>query len=534
MSKKAIVKRAVGYARVSTDMQNESSIDAQIYGIKEYCEKHGYGLVNTYIDFGISGTTDQRPQFLQMIEDSKKGIFEAVMVHKGDRFARSRNLSSKYKEILAKNKIEFISVTECFGSEPESVLLEGLTEAMAEYYSRNLAREVRKGLLQKARDCLYTGGNLPLGYDVDPDTQKFILAKNEDEIKTVQLIFQMKKENYGYAEIIRALEAKGLNKSKKGNTLSKSAINWMLHNERYTGVYIYDRLSAKGANGRNGHLFKPEEDMIRVEGGIPQIIEKDTFEAVQKIMATNKKTNGRFRLKHPVLLTGLIECECGYSFVSCYRKERPGHKAYSSYHCGYKSSHKDHHCSNKGIEQTSLDDAVLDLLYKYLYDDVETITNELNTHRKVMMSNLDSDLQTVKKQITANEIKVKNIVDAIAQGISNAAMFDRIKELEEERERLEEKLSEASRVEETVELTTNEVQSILNKSQEWVRTKNIPEVRRFIDKYVHKVVVFKETVEVTFNVAFSFCGKKSAPYHFTKVMGREEIKDRYYQVRQVV
>lgn len=211
MAKKGNIKKAVCYARVSTEMQNESSIDAQIYGVKEYCDKHGYFLVNTYIDFGISGTTDQRPQFQQMIEDGKKGQFDAVIVHKGDRFARSRNLSSTYKEILAKNNVEYISVTECFGSEPESVLLEGLTEAMAEYYSRNLAREVRKGLLQKARACLYTGGNLPLGYDVDPDTQKFILARNENEVKTVQTIFQMKKENYGYAEIIRTLEEKGLN-----------------------------------------------------------------------------------------------------------------------------------------------------------------------------------------------------------------------------------------------------------------------------------------------------------------------------------
>lgn len=534
MAKKGAVKRAVGYARVSTDMQNESSIDAQIYGIKEYCEKHGYCLTNTYIDFGISGTTDQRPQFQKMIEDSKKGQFEAVMVHKGDRFARSRNLSSTYKEILAKNSVEYISVTECFGSEPESVLLEGLTEAMAEYYSRNLAREVRKGLLQKARDCLYTGGNLPLGYDVDPDTQKFILAKNEDEIRTVQLIFKMKKENFGFAEIIRELEAKGLNKSKRGNTLSKSAINWMLHNERYTGVYVYDRLTAKGVNGRNGHLFKPEEDMIRIEGGMPQIIDKETFKTVQKIMTTNKKRNGRFRMKHPVLLVGLIECECGYSYVSCYRKERPGHKAYSSYHCSYKSSHKDRKCNNKGIEQTRLDDAVLDLLYKYLFNDIETITDQLNTHRKERMDRLDSDLQTVRKQITANEIKVKNIVDAISQGVSNPAMFDRIKELEEEQERLNKKLLEAVQVEETVELTTNEVREVLNKSKEWVRTKNISEVGRFIHKYINKVVVCKETVEVTFNVAFSFGIRKSATYHFKKILSRESLCECQYDIREAI
>lgn len=534
MAKKGTIKRAVCYARVSTEMQNESSIDAQIYGVKEYCEKHGYCLVNTYIDFGISGTTDQRPQFQQMIEDGKKGQFDAVIVHKGDRFARSRNLSSTYKEILAKNNIEYISVTECFGNEPESVLLEGLTEAMAEYYSRNLAREVRKGLLQKARDCLYTGGNRPLGYEVDPETQKFVLARNEDEIKTVQLIFQMKKENYGYAEIIHSLEEKGLNKSKKGNPLSKSAINWLLHNERYTGLYVYDRLAAKGVNGRNGHEFKNEDEMIRIEGGMPQIIDQQTFDEVQEIMTKNRKRNGRFRKKHPVLLTGLMECECGYSYISCYRKERPGHKAYSSYHCGYKSSHKTDCCENKGIEQTTLDDGILDLLYQNLYEDIPSITKKLNDYRQEKIDSLGGDLQTLKKQITANEIKVKNIVEAIAQGMSNPAIFDRIEELELERDHLENKLTEASKVDNTNEISEGEVRSILEKTKELVRTKNIPEVQRFIHKYIHKVVVYKDSVKVTFNVAFSFCGKNSATYRFTKELEREGLKDRQYQIRKAV
>lgn len=111
------------------------------------------------------------------------------------------------------------------------------------------------------------------------------------------MIFQMKKENYGFTEIIRTLEEKGLNKSKKGNPLSKSAINWLLHNVRYTGLYIYDRLSAKGANGRNGHLFKDEDEMIRIEGGLPQIIDKQTFDEVQELMIKNRKRNGGFHKK---------------------------------------------------------------------------------------------------------------------------------------------------------------------------------------------------------------------------------------------
>lgn len=141
---------------------------------------------------------------------------------------------------------------------------------------------------------------------------------------------------------------------------------------------------------------------------------------------------------------------------------------------------------------------------------------------------MGADLQTPKKQITANEIKVKNIVEAIAQGMSNPAMFDRIEELEVERDHLENKLDEASKVENTAVISEDEVRSILEKTKELVRTKNIPEVQRFIHKYIHKVVVHKDSVKVTFNVAFSFCGKRSATYRFTKELGREELKDKKY------
>lgn len=93
----------------------------------------------------------------------------------------------------------------------------------------------------------------------------------------------------------------------------------------------------------------------------------------------------------------------------------PCYKAYSSYHCSYKSSHKRDRCENKGIEQISLDDAILDLLYQNLYEDIPNITNKLNDYRQEKIDSLGGDLQTLKKQITANEIKVKNIVEAIAQ-----------------------------------------------------------------------------------------------------------------------
>ena len=523
-TKKSTVKTAVCYARFSTDMQNESSAEAQIYAAEEYCKQHGYFFKESYVDRGISGTTDQRPEFQRMIHDSGTGAFDILIVHKGDRFARSRQIASHYKNVLDKNGVEYISVTERFGDAPESVLLEGLTEAMAEYYSRNLAREVRKGLLQKARECKYTGGTLPLGYDIDPETQKFILAKNLDEVKTVQTIFKMKAEGYGYGELIQALTRQGLNKSKKGGTLSKSAIHWMLNNPRYTGKYIYDRSSAKGPNGRNGHKFKSEEDTICIEGGVPQIIDKETFKSVQEILKRNKKKSGCFNTKHPNLLGGIIECECGHSYVSNYRKERPGHRAYASYNCGHQSGHKDKTCDNKGIEQTTLDAAVLDLLYTHIYENVPMITEQFNHYRQEKLANVDSDMDTLRRQAVAVDIKINNMTEAIAQGMNQKVMFDKMEALHLEKQLLQKDLGNVQNIEDTVEVSEEDIRILLEKTKELVRTQKIPEIRRFINKFIHRVVVHTDSIEVTFKVAFFIGEKWTSTYSFTKWLNREAVK----------
>lgn len=92
--------KAVAYARYSSDNQNEDSIEAQLREIKKYCRDSNIDLVHSYIDEEKSGKTDDRPAFQQMISDAKKGIFNAIILHKIDRFARNRYDSAIYKAQL--------------------------------------------------------------------------------------------------------------------------------------------------------------------------------------------------------------------------------------------------------------------------------------------------------------------------------------------------------------------------------------------------------------------------------------------------
>ncbi len=141
---------AVLYARYSSDKQTEQSIDGQLRYCEQYAKQHGYNIIGSYIDRAISGTSDNRPQFQQMIQDSSKKQFQFVIVWKLDRFARNRYDSAIYKNKLKKNGVKVLSATEGIGEGDESIILEAVLEAMAETYSRQLSQNVRRGLKESA------------------------------------------------------------------------------------------------------------------------------------------------------------------------------------------------------------------------------------------------------------------------------------------------------------------------------------------------------------------------------------------------
>ena len=130
--------KAAIYARYSSDNQREESIEAQVRAIKEYADKNGIIITKVYTDEAKSATTDNRPKFLEMIKDSEFRLFDAVIVHKLDRFSRDRYDSAYYKRVLKKNGVRLISVLEHLDDSPESIILESVLQGMAEYYSKNL------------------------------------------------------------------------------------------------------------------------------------------------------------------------------------------------------------------------------------------------------------------------------------------------------------------------------------------------------------------------------------------------------------
>ena len=196
-----------------------------------------------------------------MIADSGKGLFDIVLVHKLDRFSRDRYDSAIYKKKLKKNHVKLCSVLERMDDSPESIMMEAVLEGMSEYYSKNLAREVRKGMNETALQCKHTGGCPPLGYDLDENRHLII---NESEAQAVRIIFQMFADGHGYSTIIDYLNAHGY-KTKRGKMFGKNSLYEILSNEKYTGVFVFNKAAARADGKRNNHAQKDSD--IRIEGG---------------------------------------------------------------------------------------------------------------------------------------------------------------------------------------------------------------------------------------------------------------------------
>lgn len=490
--------RAVLYARFSSDNQRSESIDAQIRAMQAYCKHNNIAIVDTYIDEARSATTAQRPSFQRMIADSKLGTFNIILVHKLDRFARNRYDSAVCKRELKKNGVSVYSVLENLDSSPESIMLESVLEGMSEYYSQNLAREVMKGLKETALQCKHTGGQPPLGYDVEPDTRKLMV--NEKEAEAVKLIFSMYADGKGYSEILSVLHEKGY-KTKQRKEFAKNSLYSILTNPKYQGIYVFNKSSAKSITGtRNTHLLKANEEIISIEGGCPRIVDQETFAKVQKRIDANKHTGGRLNAKHSYLLSGKVFCkECGRAMVGNARNSGRSKLLYITYRCPSKK----HSCSNKEINRNYLERYVVELLEGHIFNvaSMKQIAKKIDQERDNGIDHRAKEIEIINGKLSETEKAISNITAAIATGMKFESLLGKLAELEEAKARLETSL---------IRLTKQDTESQNENSNTLIDPKHIPSeymkvkdepysqaYREFIQSFIDRIEVGKYRVDIT-------------------------------------
>ena len=391
------MKQAIIYARYSSERQTEQSIEGQLRTCYEFAEREGITVTGEYIDRAISGTTDHRPQFQRMIADCKHLGIDYVIVYKLDRFARNRYDSAVYKAKLKQHGIRLLSAMEKITDSPEGIIMEGLLEAMNEYYSAELSQKIRRGMRENVIKGKTTGGNVALGYRVGVDKR---LEINEDQAAIVRKIFGMYASGRTFAEIIRELNNSGL-KTSRGNAYNKNSISRILSNERYIGRY-----TVRG---------------VDEVAECPQIISEELFSTVQKKLAV-AQTKRRHRNTHDYLLSGVLHCgECGERMTGTSGTSKQG-RSYFYYCCPGK-------CSGR-INAQKLEETVLSTIDEYLQSDrMKTVAKvAFEEYRRQMLDT--SELTAVQKELKAVGKKLQNAINAVLSGINSETIKNTIETLE--------------------------------------------------------------------------------------------------------
>ena len=497
---RGITPRAVLYARFSSDNQREESIEAQLRAMHEFCSRNSIVIMHEYCDRAKSATTDDRPEFLKMIAASKEGDFDFAIVHKLDRFSRNRYDSAYYKRELKKNGVQLLSVLEQMDDSPESIILESVLEGMSEYYSKNLAREVMKGMRESAMDCRYIGGWIPYGFRVDPQTRRYII--NEYEAEAVRMIFRDVADGCGYNVVLNKLNSLGY-RTRLGNTFSKETLYEMLRNEKYNGVYVFSRAASKDELGRrNNHRDKPIEDQIRIPGGMPKIVDDETFARVQSILASRKR-HGRRTGKRTYLLTGMVFCGlCGYRYCGD-AMQTGGEKNRSiigTYFCNNRKNHGAHACGNQNIHQQPLEELVLRKIEEIVFDE-SRIPGIVQAYQQLNQQESGEEgekIRTLRQNLKTVEQKIANIVNVITN-TGSAALVNQLNQLEKEKEQLDFQIQVESRDRREKELNENAIREAFRQAQRMFHSRTLPQMEQLINLYLDKVLVYPDYVEIHLN-----------------------------------
>ena len=500
LRKKHELIKAVAYARFSTDMQREESAEAQLRAIQQFADDNGIVIVDEYVDRAKSGTSADRVEFQRLLKDSSKRGFQLVLVHKLDRFARNKHDSITSKFHLKRSGVSVISVTQLYDSEsPEGMLMETLLEGMAEYYSKNLSKEVMKGLLENAYKGLHTGGRPPLGYDLDRETKKLIV--NEYEAELVKLIFKRFLEGFGYGEIIDELNLKGY-KAKTGNGFTKNSLNSILKNEKYTGAYIFNRSASKDIDGkRNGAKHKDESEIVRVENAMPVIISKEDFQLVAEKLSKRKHAQKSSRAVETYLLRTKIVCGvCGGAYIGGRRKRSTKGGIWVFYDCNKRFRSRAANCNNKEISRTFIEGMVLEKLSDYVFNDkyIPKITQEYNGFLKNRNSTYQTQLHAYQTRLKELEQGIDVLVGLLMKTQSQA-LLDRLHEHERDKILVEANIDKLKRDNKQLGITESQIKEVFAKIREMLKSGNLRTIKQIIDTYVSKVVVYPENVIIHFN-----------------------------------
>lgn len=480
-------KLVAGYARYSTDNQTENSIEFQMRVIEDYCRNNDLDLVLRYHDDALSGTNINRPAFQQLCRDAKNHLFNAVVIYDITRGSRDVSDWFAFRKTMDLLGIEVISTQDNLGDimNPNDFLVELLGIGIGQHHVLQTRQKTIEGTTQRALEGKFLGGIPPYGYDVV--NQEYVI--NENEAKNVKMIFEMYAAGYSYADIIENLRGA---LGKRGKPFGKTSLYSILRNDRYTGLYTWNRRNVKKLGKWAGGT--PNSNIVQLENKIPQIISRDLFDAVQdRLKKNNYRTSSNptnpKKANRTYLLSGYMQCElCGCNYIG-HTTHSHGYKNYY-YYCATK--YRTRTCNAPNIPAERVEKWVIEELNAFLSDfsgaAADRILFEIRNHTPSYSSE--------KNRLREIELKIKNATAAILNGITYPELMEEISSLRRERAELESVISRASTS--AVKITKED---IMREFDDRINSNDV-DYRMLMQKYVISLKVNERQLTLSLGVAF--------------------------------
>ena len=493
------MKKAIIYARYSSDSQTEQSIEGQLRVCREYAQNNDILIVDTYIDRAMTGTNDNRVSFQKMLKDSSRKEWQYLIVYKLDRFSRNKFESVIHKKTLRDNGVTILSAMENLTDSPEGRMMETVLEGFNQYFSEELTQKVNRGLKESWRKGKATGGQDIFGYDVID--KKYVV--NEYESRIVEDAFLMYSQGYKAVAIAEKFRECGFRR-KNGKLIDQKYIYTILHNKRYTGVVEH------------------QEELY--DNIFPRIISDDVWEKVNAINEENKLAPSRKKEIFDYILSGKLICgDCKHKMGGESGTSHTGDIHY--YYICLSRRKKRAKCDTKPVQKQWLEDMVINATTRML-SSVNTIKaiaqNIFEIHKKETADNTALKLIERKR---AEAVKAQNnIIRAIEKGIITDATKSRLTELEAQISQYDIEINKEKARSYTY-LTADDIEMYLSKFV-FETTDDIKVRKLIVNTFIREVILYDDEIVITYNFTDNPEHLKLTKEHVTKTENEIETADK--------
>ena len=418
--------RAAGYSRVSTTRQAVEglSIDDQIAQIEAYCTREELAFTTHYVERGVSGSDEDRPELQRLIADAltKPRLFDRIIIHSASRFFRDVAVMELTIRRLRRAGVEVIFITQPTTNDSNGDMFRQILGIMDEHTARETAKHVKRSMIANAKLGFWNGATPPFGYrtfiaeergkklkkklEIDPVesrivAQIFILAEAGDRMSGPM----------GVKAIVNWLHARGY-LTRTGHAWHVQTVYSILTGTIYKGLHWYNTTCSRTREPR------PVEEHVAVE--MPAIIETQRWARVQEILRSkNPKISNAKIISGPILLTGLVRCEsCGFAMTL--RTGKSGRYRY--YTCAGAQSRGPAVCEGVSIPMDKLDHAITESVTEKLLQPVrlQALFSEVLAREKRSASGSELELLRIERELSDARQRIDRLLNSIETGLFKA------------------------------------------------------------------------------------------------------------------